>query len=308
MNIQQLKFFIELVRNDFNASRTAKALGTSQPNVSMSLQALERDLGLRLLKRKDRRIVGLTENGQLIAARARSLLGEFDQIMAIAETNRNRAEQLNIITTHSQARYLLPNVIERFVKEFADVRLSVNQGKNDEIVDSLLSGQAEVGLFNSSITNHDGLVFIPYGTCDRIIIAPLGHEIADTQQPKLTDLTCFPIVIYEPATSNSAVVATLEQLARNSPQVIHCTNTDVVKSYVKRGIGISVVPDFVYSPAEDPDLVAINASHLFPSPTLYVVLKRQEIRNPRIYDLLRFLSPSLPKSVVDKAIAQASAG
>ncbi|MBD1599032.1 LysR substrate-binding domain-containing protein [Pseudomonas typographi] len=302
MNIQQLKCLVELARNDFNVSKAAKALATSQPNVSMSLAALEQALGLPLLKRQNHRITGFTEHGQDILASARTIVAEYERILCISEKSQSAVEALRIITTHSQARYLLPDVIERFVKEFPSVRITILQGKNDEIVDSLKSGQADIGLFNSSVHDHAELVVIPYGTCDRLIIAPAGHEIGTFESPSLQDLTLYPMVIYEPATSNSQVVSILEKISKDSPRVIHCTNTDVVKSYVKRGIGISVVPDFVYSPVEDQGLIAINAAHLFPSPPLYAVLKRQKINHPRIYDFLRALSPSLPRSVVDAAI------
>ncbi|MBD1588423.1 LysR substrate-binding domain-containing protein [Pseudomonas typographi] len=302
MNIQQLKFLVELTRNDFNVSHVAKALCTSQPNVSMNLASLEQELGIRVLKRKHRRIIGFTEHGELIATSARTIVAEVDRIIDISEKSKSKSEVLRVITTHSQARYLLPDVIERFIKEFPNVRITILQGRNDEIVDSLISGQADIGLFNFLVTKHVDLVFIPYGKCDRLIIAPVGHEIEQYDHPSLDQLTLYPMVIYEPATSNSQVVGTLERISKDSPQVIHCTNTDVVKSYVKRGIGISVIPDFVYSPAEDQGLIAINASHLFSSPNLYAVLKRQKITNARIYDFLRALSVGLPRSVVDAAV------
>jgi DNA-binding transcriptional LysR family regulator len=302
MNLQHLKFLVEVERCGFHLSRAARNLSSSQPAVTLGIQALEQALGMQLLSRKDRRIVGLTAEGEEVMLRAKRILEETEQLMVMGRRRRAKTEQLRIITTHSQARYLLPDVIQKFAARHPDVHIAVMQGKNDQIMESLLSGDADVGLFNSSVTDHEQLVYIPYGHSQRVVIVAKDHPLADAHAIAMDDLGKYPVVIYEPATSNSSVVSALESLSQRSPQVIHCTNTDVVKSYVKRGIGISVVPDFVFDSHEDWDLRALSASHLFRGSDLYVVMRRQKSVDPKVMHFFQILSPLLDRHKIEVAM------
>ena len=134
MKLQQLRYVLEIVRHGNHLSAAAKALNTSQPGVSRQIQLLEAELGFGIFERSRNRIIGLSEPGHEVLAIAKRMTADMSTLRALKDDIKsgNRGT-LTIATTHTQARYVLPNVIKTFISAYPDVRLILKQGDPEEI-------------------------------------------------------------------------------------------------------------------------------------------------------------------------------
>ncbi len=115
MNLQQLRCIREIVRQDFNLTNAAHALFTSQPAVSKTVMDFEVDMGFDVFIRHGKRIKGLTNEGERILPAVEKILQDLKDLRDIADETKNPDKgHLTIATTHTQARYALPRLIQIF--------------------------------------------------------------------------------------------------------------------------------------------------------------------------------------------------
>jgi LysR family cys regulon transcriptional activator len=149
MNLQQLRIVREAVQQNFNLTEVAAALFTSQSGVSKHIKDLEDELGVELFQRRGKRLLGLTEPGQLAIA-----------------------------ATHTQARYALPQVVARFKAAFPKVHLVLHQGSPAEIVSLLQSGEADIGIATEALGQDQAFVSFPFYDWHHAVVVPQGHALA----------------------------------------------------------------------------------------------------------------------------------
>ncbi|MEJ2604890.1 MAG: LysR family transcriptional regulator, partial [Gammaproteobacteria bacterium] len=115
MTLRQLRYLLAIVDNGLNITAASEKLFTSQPGVSKQILLLEEELDLRLFERKGRSLASVTPAGQEVVTRARRILQEIENIRTLALNTRHEAEGTHAIgTTHTQARYVLPEVVAGF--------------------------------------------------------------------------------------------------------------------------------------------------------------------------------------------------
>ena len=147
MNFQQLRIIRETVRRNFNLTEVGNALATSQSGVSKHILDLEDELGIELFVRKGKRLLGLTEPGKELLTIVERILLDAKNIKQLGEQfSQSDKGQLTIATTHTQARYALPNVVSQFKQRFPKVHLALHQGSPQEIAELLLEGRADIGI------------------------------------------------------------------------------------------------------------------------------------------------------------------
>ncbi|MBT3737977.1 MAG: LysR family transcriptional regulator [Candidatus Marinimicrobia bacterium] len=117
MKLQQLRCIFQIVQSEFNISKASEVLNTSQPGVSKQIKLLEEEIGIKIFQRNGKRLVSLTEPGELVLSSIETILQESNNIKVISEEYIEKDQgTFTIATTHTQARYKLPKVVEEFVK------------------------------------------------------------------------------------------------------------------------------------------------------------------------------------------------
>ncbi len=115
MNFQQLKIIREAARQDYNPDRGCEYAFTSQSGVSRHIRELEDELGIEIFVRRGKRLLGMTEPGKALLVIAERILNEASNVRRLADLFTNDTSGvLTIATTHTQARYSLPEVIKAF--------------------------------------------------------------------------------------------------------------------------------------------------------------------------------------------------
>ncbi|OZI60790.1 LysR substrate-binding domain-containing protein [Bordetella genomosp. 11] len=303
MNIQQLRYICEVSRHALKVSKAAEVLHTSQPNISTQIKLLEDELGMTIFQRQRRRLVGITPDGQKVIERAQRILSEVNEIKAIGgEQQLENSGTLVIAASHTQARFRLPAVLQRFREGYPDVHISIRPESGKAIQDALVAGSADIGILSQCKDGDTELVYIPFQTYQRILLVNQGHPLLRKKKVSLQDIIQHPIVLYEPSQTAETLMRTLSQVPPPGPALLKATNADVVKAYVEHGLGVAVVPDLVFDPARDLTLKAISVSHLFPASTTYVAVSRKHHLRRYAYSFIETLAPQVTRTVVERAL------
>ncbi|MBF7682458.1 CysB family HTH-type transcriptional regulator [Acinetobacter sp. B5B] len=302
MNFQQLRIIRETVRQNFNLTEASAALFTSQSGVSKHIKDLEDELGVQLFIRKGKRILGLTEPGQALLSVVERMLIDAENIKRLAdEFNKIDEGTLTIATTHTQARYILPPIVNLFKKQFPKVHLVLQQASPSEIVEMLLQGQADIGIATESLTTEDNLAGIPYYTWQHSIITPKEHPLTKLEHITLEDLAQYPIVTYhEGFTGRAKINQAFIDAHLDADIVMSALDTDVIKTYVELGMGIGIINSIAYDEKRDIHLSQVKTT-LFDINTTWIAVRKGHLLRGYGYNFISLCSPEANIKALKKA-------
>ncbi|WP_409307336.1 HTH-type transcriptional regulator Cbl [Pectobacterium sp. B1J-3] len=295
MNFQQLKIIRESARCNYNLTEVANTLFTSQSGVSRHIRELEEELGIEIFVRRGKRLLGMTEPGKELLIVAERILNDAGNIRRLANVfTNNDTGQLVIATTHTQARYSLPNVIKEFRALYPQVRLVLNQGTPDEIVAMLHSGEADIGIASERLINDVALAAFPYYRWHHSIIVPENHPLVEESVLTLETLNTMPLITYRQGITGRSRLDRAFQAAGLSPDItLSAQDSDVIKTYVELGLGVGIVADRSYDPERDKGLVKLNAEHLFEANTVWLGLKKHQLQRNYAWKFIQLCNTEL---------------
>lgn len=295
MNFQQLKIVRETVKQNFNLTDVGKILCTTQSGISKGLKDFENELGIEIFVRTGKRLTGLTHAGQELIIVIDKLLNDAENIKRISQQFSHRKKgNLTIATTHTQARYVLPEIIKRFVLDYPDVHLSLHQGSPKEIAELLVSGDADIGIATEALANVPELISFPCFDWEHGVVVPKQHPLLNYPDLTLNCLAEFPIITYHPSFTGRSQVDTAFKAVDLSPDiVITAMDTDVIKTYVELGLGVGVISSLAYNAERDTNLSLIPAGHLFGQNYTRVAFKRGIFLRDYAYGFIQRLAPGI---------------
>jgi LysR family cys regulon transcriptional activator len=304
MNLQQLRAVRETSHQDFNLTVVAAALHTTQPAISRQIRELEQELGVELFTRRGKRLTGHTDAGRALAPIVERLLQEQANLRTTAANFKSRdAGELVVATTHTQARYALPRVVAQFRKKFPQVKLAFHQAEPQRIVDAVRSGQADIGIATESLARATDLLSFPCYTWNHVVVTPADHPLASVRRPTLEDLARYPIVTYEVIFTGRPHID--EAFARAGLQpdiVLTALDSDVIKTYVREGLGIGIIAAMAFDERTDDDLCRIDAAHLFASNVTRLAIRRGVELRAYCYDFIELFAPTLTRATITQAL------
>jgi LysR family cys regulon transcriptional activator len=304
MKLQQLRYLCEVAKRGLNLSEAAQALYTSQPGISKQIRMLESELGVEILVRHGKRVVDITEPGRIILDIAERILRDTENLKKVGrEFAAEDSGSLAIATTHTQARYALPPVIQRFIARYPRVRLSLREGSPQQISDLMRSGEADIAIITEAHEHYEDLVTLPCYQWNRCVITPLRHPLLKERQLTLEMIAQYPIVTYDFAFSGDSPIKRAFDARGIRPNVaLTAVDADVIKTYVELGLGVGILAKMAFDPARDFGLRLIDASHLFEPSTTRIGIRRHTYLRGYIYDFIEMFAPHLTRRVVDATI------
>ncbi|MEE8527188.1 MAG: HTH-type transcriptional regulator CysB [Gammaproteobacteria bacterium] len=305
MKLQQLKYLLAIVDNGLNITAAADRLYTSQPGVSKQLKLLEEELGLQLFARKGKSLESLTAAGHQVIDRARLIMQEVDNIRSLASDYYQEEEgTLSIGTTHTQARYVLPEVVKSFRKLYPGVNLNLHQGTSEQIADMVAANEIDFAIATGSNHLFGELLLVPSYRWDRTILVPNDHELAALDR-KLTleDLADHPLVTYVFSFGGESSLKKAFAEKNLKPDVVFTArDADVIKTYVRMGLGVGIVASMAHECADNKDLAVIDAEGLFPRSTTWIGFRKDAILRRYMLDFIRLFAPHIDAQQVDSAV------
>jgi len=303
VKLQQLRYLTAIVRNNLNISAAADSLYTSQPGISKQLRLLEEELGVELFGRNGKHLTEVTPVGRQIIAKAENILREVNNIQMLAEEYRDdRRGDLSIATTHTQARYALPPVIKAFRERYPAVNLQVHQGSPAQIAELVQSGEVDFAIATESLELFEDLVMLPCYVWQRCVLVPCGHPLAALGRLTLQDVARYPLVTYVFGfTGRSQLDEAFRDVQLKPVVAFTATDADVIKTYVRLGMGVGIVARMAYDSQQDQDLVRLDAGHLFAANVTKIGFRRGMFLRCYMYDFVELFAPHLLRERVQMA-------
>ncbi len=306
MNLHQFRFVQEAVRRDLNLTETAKALFTSQPGVSKAILELEGELGIDIFARHGKRLRRVTEPGREVLKSIEVIMREVGNLKRIGdEFSKQDAGTLSIATTHSQARYFLPGPIAQMRKRFPKVTISLHQGTPEQVAKMVYEEVGDFGLATESLNNYADLVSMPCYEWQHVIVLPAGHPLVAVDRISLEDLAPLPLISYHPSFSGRKRIDAAFATRGLQPNIVlEAIDADVIKTYVKLGLGIGIVAEIAMrEEGQGGELVSRPAGHLFGQNVARIAFKRGAYLRNFVYAFVEMLSDRLSRSLVERAMA-----
>jgi LysR family transcriptional regulator, cys regulon transcriptional activator len=305
MKLQQLRYLVAIVDNGMNITAAAQSLFTSQPGISKQLKMLEDELSLHLFVRKGKSLEALTDAGKEVVRRARKILNETENIRAMSRELAGRFQgELVVATTHTQARYVLPDLLEGFQRKFPGIAIKLHQGTSDQIARQVQEQVADFAVASGQSELFDDLLTLPVYHWERIIVVRPEHPLAVLERVTLADLASFPIISYTHSFDAGSDQSKAFAKAGVQPNVVFSAeDPDVIKNYVRKDMGIGIIACMAYDRERDSDLVAISATRLFPSCTTWIGFRKDRFLRDYMYAFLELMVPGVERHKIDEIIA-----
>lgn len=302
MTLQQLRCFLEVVRQQLNITAAARTIYLSQSAVSRHIRTLEEELGVRLFSRTGNNLTQLTAEGEHLMGLARTSVEAADKLRNAAADLRDPAVgTLAIGTTHTQARYVLPSVISRFVARYPRVKLCLHQGTPQQVAAMAVQGEVDLVIATEAIEQHDELLSLPCYRWQHSILVRCDHPMMEERDLSLEALSRNPLVTYiQGFTGRSHLDEAFSRHGLHPNIVFSASDSDVIKTYVRQGVGIGIIAAMAYDPLTDDDLCAFEAGHLFPSSMTRLGLRRDGFLRRYGYDFIEMFAPHLTRERIER--------
>lgn len=303
MKLQQLRYIVEIVNHDLNLSSTAVNLYTSQPGISKQIKTLEEELGIQIFARNGKHLTEVTAPGKEIMVMAQEILEKVSLIKAIATEYRAPNQgALRIATTHTQARYVLPRLLKDFIKSYPKVSLHIHQGSPVQIAQFLSKGKVDLAICAEAEDVYGDVVMLPCYRWGRVIVVKPDHPLARRTSLSIQELAPYPIVTYTFGFKKGSNLDAAFQASGLTPNLAFtATDADVIKTYVRLGLGVGIIASIALDPVKDIDLVGIDARSIFEDGITHISFRRHTFLRGYMYNFIERFAPHLNRTLVDHA-------
>jgi LysR family cys regulon transcriptional activator len=305
MNLHQFRFVQEAARRNLNLTEAAKALHTSQPGVSKAIIELEEELGIEIFARHGKRLKRITEPGQHVLRSIEMIMREVGNLKRIGEQfSAEDSGTLSIATTHTQARYVLPVPVAKLREAYPKVNVSLHQGAPDQVARMLIDEVAEIGIATESLSGYTELLTLPCYEWQHCVVLPKDHPLALKERLTLEDIANEPIITYHPSFTGRTRIDQAFAQRHLVPRIaLEAIDSDVIKTYVRLGLGIGIVAEMAVRDDTNSDLVARPAGQLFGVNIARVAFKRGAYLRNFVFRFAELLSDRLDRNLVMKAMS-----
>lgn len=305
MKIQQLRYIWEVANHGLNVSAAAESLFTSQPGVSKQIRMLEDELDVQIFQRNGKHLSEITPAGRIIIDMAGEILDKVEGVKRVADDFSNKRHgSLSLATTHTQARYVLPAVIQDFIKLYPDISLDIHQGTPVQISELASKGTVDFAIATEALELFDNLIMMPCYRWNRSVVVTHEHPLAKASLLlTLETLAEYPIVTYVFGFTGRSQLDKAFQNAGLSPNLVFtASDADVIKTYVKMNFGVGIVASMAYDPKIDTELVSIDASHLFEPSVTRIGFRRGTFLRAYMYEFIRLFAPHLTQEIIQQSM------
>ncbi|HJU07109.1 MAG TPA: LysR family transcriptional regulator [Rhodanobacteraceae bacterium] len=306
MTLTQLRYLVAIADSGLNITQAAGRVHATQPGLSKQIKRLEDELGFLLFARRGRSLQALTAAGAQVLGYARRVLNEAGNIRALAANQRgDRRGRLTVVTTHTQARHVLPRAIAAIKREFPEVAVHLQPADEGDILPQLARGDADVAIISSSGATPESGIAVPLFHWSRVVLTPRAHPLAAKKRaPTLRDLSGHPLVSYASSQQpGSSLRRAFAQAGLDLQLAMTAIDADLIKTYVREGVGIGVLAEMAVDARADADLRVLPAPDALPECITWAVLPRERVLRDYALALVHALAPQLDRHDLRRAVS-----
>ena len=218
----------------------------------------------------------------------------------------NVAGSMSVATTHGQARYVLPESISKFVADHPDVSLELKQGSPHQIAEMAAKGAVDFAIATEALQQYASLVTLPFFRWSHCVVVPQDHPLTAISDPTLEQVAQYPIVTYtEGFTGRYRIDEGFEARGLTPNYVVTAADADVIKTYVRRGLGVGIISTMAFEDQSDTDLVRIGSPNYFSPLLSCIAFRRGTFLRGFMFDFIEQLAPhSIRSSFVTPCLSQ----
>lgn len=255
MNLHQLRFIREAVRQNLNLTAVAKSLYTSQPGISKAILELEDELGIEIFTRHGKRLRNVTPQGKLVVAAAERIMHEVEALKRVRLDYAMQDQgELVVATTHTFARYWLPQAIAQLRTRFPKMTVSVMPGTPAHASEMLRSGDADLALTTAGMPDDDLLMTFPCAGLTPVAVVSATHPLAGETSVECSEIARHALVVEAEWFGEGALFRHPDQ---KTNVAVRASDAEMVKSCVGLGLGIGIIADLAFHPLRERDLRAL---------------------------------------------------
>lgn len=290
---KQLRAFVTTVKLG-TITRAAEALYLSQPSVSQQIQALERELEVRLMDRSRRRM-SLTDAGDALYELARPLVEGWDslEVKFKARLSGLKSGHLKIAAGTSTIQYLLPPLVQAFREQLPAVHLELANVTGKDGLAMLRAGEVDFAV-GSLLDVPPDMAWAPVYDFDPMLITPLDHPLAHKENVTLEDLSPYGLILPPERLTTYRLVDMVFHKRQVPYQVaLEVGGWELIKRYVAMGMGISIVTSICLSDADHQQLAVHNMRAWFPQRHYGVVMRKGKYLGFEAQAFINLIKPGL---------------
>ena len=294
MNPTHLRTFLA-VRNHLSYTRAAEEVFLSQPAVSRQIQQLELDLGVSLFEQIGRTL-HLTDAGGVLAQEAELLLARLGRVAeSVAAYRSPDAGTLRLGAGTTPGFYLLPRILGRFHRKYANVRLDYKVENSHGVEQSVLRNEVDLGFIGGPPTSQD--VIAEAVTEDEIIcFASPSHELASRKRINVQTLAGHTWIVRKAGSATRDLFESwLTESGGRVGRTIELGCPEAVRSVVAGGIGFSYMSDLaVTTELRRKKLKRLAVTGLRLKRMIYVIRHRDKYVSPSMRAFQEMIRATLP--------------
>jgi LysR family transcriptional regulator, cys regulon transcriptional activator len=308
MNLHQFRFVQEAARRNLNLTEAAKALHTSQPGVSKAILELEEELGIDIFTRHGKRLKRITEPGQHVLKSIEVIMREIGNLKRIGEQfSAEDSGTLSLATTHTQARYVLPDSVAKLREAYPKVNVSLHQGSPEQVARMVIDEVADIGIATESLAGYAELVTMPCYEWQHVLVLPVNHPLAGKTDITLEDIAKEPLITYHPSYTGRTKIDAAFAAQKLSPRIaLEAIDSDVITTYVRLGLGVGIAAEMavrdVVADGSKNDLVVQPAGRLFGQNVTRIAFKRGAYLRNFAYKFAELVSGRLDREHIEQAM------
>lgn len=304
MTLTQFKYLLSVMENKLNISLAAESSNTSQPGISKQIKLLEEELGAYIFVRKGKKLTGITPFGEEVAYYAKKILQDVGNIRLLSNQISTVNEGiLTIATTNAQARYILPEIIKTFKEDYPKVKLELKLGSSIQIKEMILNNEVDLAIATDFDNLNNEVILLPVYDWFNAIIAPLDHPIKkELKKLTIQRLAKEPLVTYAFSVGpDTSFTETFNQNNLEANIVFAARDADIIKTYVKMGMGVGVISGMAYECDDHEDFLAVSGENIFPKCTTYFGFRRGTLLSQFSISFINLLAAHLTPKAILKA-------
>jgi LysR family hydrogen peroxide-inducible transcriptional activator len=242
MNLKDLKYLVALADTG-HFGKAAERTFVSQPTLSAQLKKLEEYLGVKLVERQPRN-VQLTEVGKQVVVRARRMLDEGDQIVALARSNKDPlAGRLKLALIPTIGPYLLPRVMQKIRKALPQLGLMLYEHQTEALLKRLHDGEVDLGIMALPIAQ-DGMETRELYEEAFTVALPNHHALAAKSTIKVPDLKGQTLLLLEDGHClRDQALEVCSRIDIREAEDFRATSLETLRQMVVAGLGITLLPE-----------------------------------------------------------------
>ena len=307
LSLRQLEHLLAVIDCNMSVSGAALKLGVAQSAVSRSIIMIERTCGKKLFLRRGRRFAGQTDFCRVLTAAARDVTGRMSNLRSRATraATGDITGELRIGATHLQMRYFIPAIMRRMKEKLPGVNLIISQALPHTLVDQVLSRSIDACVCSEEIVQQHGLSTAHMYSWNRLLIARPGEKIIKSKQLTLEQLADVPLITYIPGITGRFMFDAAFARKKISPDiVIAAADSDVIKEFVRNGLGVGVISSVAYDPVVDKDFEVRSVKHLFSEMKTRIAYRNDYQVTPffeKFIEFFRLETKSLSKNFIQRS-------